>query len=97
MTQSEIQTTADAPGWGLEPQAGGLAWHTLSVERVLRAEEADAQRGLSSAEAASRAGRFGPNELAAGRAKPRWLAFIRYSGPTQIVLRPCGVGIPTGQ
>ncbi len=40
----------------------------LSVERVLRAVEADAQRGLSSAEATSRAGRFGPNMQAAGRA-----------------------------
>jgi magnesium-transporting ATPase (P-type) len=70
----------------LELQAHGLAWHTLSVERVLRAEKVDARRGLSSAEAASRAGRFGPNELAAGRAEPRWLAFIRYSGPMQIVL-----------
>ena len=92
MTQSEIQTTADAPGWGLEPQASGLAWHTLSVERVLRAVEVDAQRGLSSAEAAARAGRFGPNELAAGRAEPRWLAFIRqYSDPMQIVLLAAGV------
>ena len=82
----------DAPGSELEPQASGLAWHTLSVERVLRAEEVDAQRGLSSAEAASRAGRFGPNTLAAGRAEPRWHAFIRqYSDPMQIVLLTAGV------
>ena len=70
-------TLTDAPGSELEPQASGLAWHTLSVERVLRAEEVDAQRGLSSAEAAARAGRFGPNKFAAGRAEPRWHAFIR--------------------
>jgi len=76
----------------LEPQASGLAWHTLSVERVLRAVEADAQRGLSSAEAASRSGRFGPNMLAASRAEPGWLAFIRqYSDPMQIVLLAAGV------
>ena len=81
-----------APGPELEPQASGLAWHTLSVEQVLRAVAADAQRGLSSAEAASRAGRFGPNELAAGRAEPGWLAFIRqYSDPMQIVLLTAGV------
>ena len=74
-------------GSELEPQASGLAWHTLSVERVLRAEGVDAQRGLSSAEAAARACWFGPNKLAAGRAEPRWHAFIRqYSDPMQIVL-----------
>ena len=56
-----------------------------------RAEEVDAQRGLSSAEAAARAGRFGPNMLAAGRAEPGWLAFIRqYSDPMQIVLLTAG-------
>jgi P-type Ca2+ transporter type 2C len=82
----------DAPGPESEPQASGLTWHTLSVERVLRAEEVDAQRGLSSAEAAARAGRFGPNEPAAGRTEPRWLAFIRqYSDPMQIVLLAAGV------
>ena len=82
----------DAPGPELEPQASGRAWHALSVERVLRAEEVDARRGLSSAEAASRAGRFGPNKLAAGRAEPRWHAFIRqYSDPMQIVLLAAGV------
>ena len=80
-----------APRPELEPQASGLAWHTLSVERVLRAVEADPQRGLSSAEAASRAGRFGPNELAEHRAEPGWLAFVRqYSDPMQIVLLTAG-------
>jgi hypothetical protein len=29
----------------VESQAGGLAWHTLSVEQVLEAEEVSAQRG----------------------------------------------------
>ena len=83
-----------APGPELEPQASGLAWHTLSVERVLRAVAADAQRGLSSAEAeaARGRGRFGPNKLAAGRAEPGWLAFIRqYSDPMQVVLVTAGV------
>jgi P-type Ca2+ transporter type 2C len=80
-----------ASGPELDPQASGLAWHTLSVERVLQAIGADAQRGLSSAEAASRAGRFGPNMLAAGRAEPGWLAFIRqYSDPMQLVLVTAG-------
>ena len=81
-----------APASELESQASGLAWHTLSLERVLQAEEVDAQRGLSSAEAASRAGRLGPNKFAAGRAEPRWHAFIRqYSDPMQVVLLAAGV------
>lgn len=43
--------------------------------------------GLSAAEAAERAGRFGPNMLTAGRTEPGWLAFIRqYSDPMQVVL-----------
>ena len=51
--------------------AGELAWHTLSAGQVLHSEGADAQRGLSSAEAAARTRRFGPNKLAESRAKPR--------------------------
>ena len=82
----------DVPGPGWEPQASGHAWHMLSVERVLRAQDVDAQRGLSSAEASARADRFGPNKLAAGRAEPRWHAFVRqYADPMQIVLLAAGV------
>ncbi len=67
-------------------------WHTLSAEQVLRAEKADARRGLSSAEAAQRAERLGPNKLAAVAAEPGWHAFIRqYSDPMQIVLLTAGV------
>jgi Ca2+-transporting ATPase len=59
---------------------------------VLRAAQVDAEHGLSSAEAASRAGQFGPNKLAAARAEPRWQAFVRqYSDPMQIVLVAAGV------
>ena len=81
------------PGSGRPSAAGELAWHTLSAEEVLRSEGADAQRGLSSAEAASRARRFGPNKLAAARAEPRWHAFLRqYRDPMQIVLLAAGIG-----
>jgi Ca2+-transporting ATPase len=53
----------------------------------------DSQRGLSSAEAAARAGRFGPNEFAAGQAEPRWRAFARqYADPMQLVLLAAGIG-----
>ncbi len=82
----------DVPGAERQALAPEAAWHTLSAEEVLRAEEADPRHGLSSAEAASRAGRFGPNTLAAGRAEPRWRAFIRqYSDPMQIVLLVVGL------
>ncbi len=82
----------DVPGAERQALAQEAAWHTLSAEEVLRAEEADPRHGLSSAEAASRAGRFGANTLAAGRAEPRRRAFIRqYSDPVQIVLLVVGL------
>ena len=87
--QTRLIDVAGAERQALAPQA---AWHTLSVEEVLRAEESDPRQGLSSAEAASRADRFGPNALAAGGAEPRWRAFIRqYSDPMQIVLLAAGL------
>jgi Ca2+-transporting ATPase len=80
------------PGSGLESQTSGLVWHTLSAGQVLRAEEVSGERGLSSAEAASRADRFGPNKLAEAKGEPRWHAFIRqYQDPMQIVLLAAGV------
>jgi P-type Ca2+ transporter type 2C len=83
----------DTPGPGRPPAAGELAWHTLGADQVLRSEETDGQRGLSSAEAAARAGRFGPNQLAAGQAEPRWHAFVRqYRDPMQLVLLAAGIG-----
>ena len=83
----------DTPRWGRPPAAGELAWHTLGADQVLRSEGADGQRGLSSAEAAARARRFGPNKLAAGEAEPRWHAFLRqYADPMQLVLLAAGVG-----
>ena len=75
-----------------ESPDSGLAWHTLSVEQVLGAEEVSVQSGLSTAEAAARAARFGPNELSAARAEPRWHAFVRqYYDPMQIVLLAAGI------
>jgi Ca2+-transporting ATPase len=83
----------DTPRSGRPPGSGGLAWHTLSTAQVLESEGADGQRGLTSAEAAARARRSGPNKLAAGKAEPRWHAFLRqYSDPMQIVLLAAGIG-----
>jgi P-type Ca2+ transporter type 2C len=83
----------DTAGSGRPPEAGELAWHTLSADQVLRSEGVDGQRGLSSAEAAARAQRSGPNKLAEGKAEPRWHAFVRqYRDPMQIGLLAAGVG-----
>ena len=77
-----------------EPSAvGDLVWHTLGADQVLRSEGVDAQRGLSSAEAAARAKRFGPNMFTAGRAESPWHAFARqYADPMQLVLLVAGIG-----
>ena len=84
---------ADTPGSGQPPAGGELAWHTLGADKVLRSEGVDEQRGLSSAEAAARAQRFGPNELAVGKGESRWHAFLRqYRDPMQIVLVAAGIG-----
>src|SRR5271166_1086372 len=83
----------DTPRSGRPPATGELAWHTLSADQVLRSEGVDGRRGLSSAEAAARAQRFGPNKLAAGKAEPRWQAFLRqYRDPMQIGLLAAGIG-----
>ncbi|MFI5065902.1 MAG: cation-transporting P-type ATPase, partial [Streptosporangiales bacterium] len=81
------------------PRSGGppaddeLAWHTLGADQVLRSEGADGQSGLSSAEAAARAKRFGSNTFAAGRSESRWRAFVRqYADPMQLVLLAAGIG-----
>jgi P-type Ca2+ transporter type 2C len=77
---------------GVESPAPERAWHTFSVAQVLGAEAVSAERGLSSAEVAARAARFGPNKLAAVRAEPRWHAFVRqYYDPMQIVLLVAGL------
>src|SRR5215468_8469634 len=88
-----VQTRlTDVSGPGLESRASQFAWHTLSVDQVLQAEEVSADRGLSSADVAARAGRFGPNALTVVRAEPRWHAFVRqYYDPMQLVLLAAGV------
>jgi Ca2+-transporting ATPase len=81
------------PRSGGPPATGKLAWHTLGADQVLHSEGVDGQRGLSSAEAASRAQRFGPNTFASGQAESRWHAFFRqYRDPMQLVLLAAGIG-----
>jgi len=88
-----MTTPTGAPAPGLDLGGDGLAWHTLTAERALQEEGVDEQRGLSSAEAASRARRFGPNKFAEAEAEPWWRAFLRqYADPMQVVLLVAGVG-----
>jgi Ca2+-transporting ATPase len=69
------------------------AWHTLTVDRVLREEDVDARRGLDPAEVAARAQRYGPNRFDAGKAESRLHAFLRqYADPMQVVLLVAGIG-----
>jgi len=87
-----VATHTGAPAPGLAPDDGGPVWHTLSVDVALRAEKVDEYSGLSSAEVASRAARFGPNKFDAGTAEPRWRVFLRqYTDLMQIVLLVAGV------
>jgi len=88
-----VTRPAEAPASGLAgPQADGSAWHTLSADQVLQAENVDGRRGLSAAEVTSRAQRFGPNKFAAAQVESRWHAFLRqYADPMQIVLLVAGV------
>ena len=87
-----MATHTGAPAPGLAPGDGGPVWHTLSADEVLRAEKVDEHSGLSSAEVASRAARFGPNKFDAGTAEPRWRVFLRqYTDLMQIVLLVAGV------
>ena len=85
-------TSTGVPAAGVAASADGPVWHTLSADRVLQAEEVDEQSGLSSAEAASRAERFGLNKFDAGTAEPRWRTFIRqYTDLMQLVLLVAGL------
>jgi Ca2+-transporting ATPase len=85
-------TSTGVPAAAVAASADGPVWHTLSADRVLQAEEVDEQSGLSSAEAASRAERFGLNKFDAGTAEPRWRTFIRqYTDLMQLVLLVAGL------
>ena len=89
---NQVTVPAGAPVSALAPGEDGLVWHTLRADQILQAEHVDEQHGLSSAEAASRAERFGSNAFDAGKAEPRWRAFLRqYTDLMQIVLLAAGL------
>jgi len=69
------------------------AWHTLTSSEVLLRQRVDEATGLSTAEAASRRERYGPNAMAEAKKEPGWRAFLRqYADPMQIVLLVAGFG-----
>jgi magnesium-transporting ATPase (P-type) len=68
------------------PQAAP-AWHTRSVEQTLQDQGVAPATGLSSAEAARRLARHGPNRLPAARRRPPWLRFVlQFHNPLIYVL-----------
>jgi Ca2+-transporting ATPase len=72
---------------------GSPPWHTLGPAQALEAAAVDGRRGLTSAEVAARAERYGPNTFDTAQAEPRWRAFLRqYADPMQLVLLAAGVG-----
>ncbi len=70
----------------------GTVWHVLSREDATRELQVEPATGLTSAEAAERLARHGPNRFAEAKAESRWHAFLRqYQDPMQVVLLAAGV------
>ena len=62
-------------------------WYALEVDEVARRLGVDAQAGLSSAEAASRLSKNGPNELPMEKPAPGWRRFLdQYRNYMQLIL-----------
>jgi Ca2+-transporting ATPase len=67
-------------------------WHVLSGAGVAEELHVTPEQGLTSAEAAERQARYGPNKFADAKSEPRWHAFLRqYQDPMQIVLLVAGI------
>jgi len=67
-------------------------WHVLTREDAVHELHVEPAQGLTSAEAAERLQRYGPNQFAEAKSEPRWHAFLRqYRDPMQIVLLAAGV------
>ena len=74
------------------PTTNGTAWHVLSRDDAARELQVEPGRGLTSAEAAERLQRYGPNRFAEAKTESRWHAFLRqYQDPMQIVLLAAGI------
>src|SRR3954465_13499717 len=81
ITDTPSTATSEAP-----------VWHVLSLEGAVRELGVEPERGLTSAEAAERLERYGPNKFTEAKAESRWHAFLRQSqDPMQIVLLAAGL------
>ena len=87
-----------------QPAATSKAWHALSIEDALAAQQVDPAKGLTSAEVESRRAKVGSNTFAVQETESRWHAFLRqYADAMQIVLLVAGIlsifpvkQVPTG-
>src|SRR5262249_8601987 len=76
-----------------QPQPDHTPWYELPGDKVAASMEVDPAQGLTTAEAAERLNKYGPNKFAEAIAEPRWHAFVRqYYDPMQIVLLVAGAG-----
>ena len=57
-----------------------------SSDDVLREQGTDAEAGLSSAEAASRQGKFGPNKLEEAEKTPLWIRFFQQMADPMVIM-----------
>ncbi len=86
--------TTTAPAGPSTPDSDA-AWHpsVLSPDEVLARMGADAEQGLSPAEAASRLERHGPNELTGAPPVPAWRRFLAQFADPLVYLLLAAVGI----
>ena len=84
-----MATTAPPPSTTTEEHP---VWHALSREGTVQELHVEPERGLTSAEAAERLSRYGPNRFEETKTESRWHAFLRqYQDPMQIVLLIAGI------
>src|SRR5687768_2921520 len=86
-------TTAPASTIDSAAPADSTAWHTVTLDDLFNLQGVDEHVGLTTAEAATRRQRYGPNRMAEAKQEPRWRAFLRqYADPMQIVLLVAAIG-----
>lgn len=74
------------------PTTNGTTWHVLTREDAAHEMHVEPATGLTSAEAAGRLERFGPNRFAEAKSESRRHAFLRqYKDPMQLVLLAAGL------
>ena len=87
MTATTRQASVPTPATAASP-----AWHALSPDAALAAQEVTSDGGLTSAEADARRAKVGPNTFAEAKKVSRLQAFTRqYADPMQLVLLVAGI------